>query len=621
MDEPAPSPLARLWPKPRHVEARAGTLRAARWRVSGDFEAETRAHADYLPARTLATSAPVTVACARRAELAPQAYHLEITTDGVRVLASDVAGARHALATLAQLARLAGGALPCAGIDDAPAFEVRGFMLDVSRTRVPTLGALRHLVDELALLKYNQLQLYVEHTFAYRGHDVVWRGASPLTPEDVDALDPYCADRGIELVPNQQSFGHFHRWLKHEPYRALAEVPEGVTHAFSIDVEPYALCPGDPRSLALLEELYDQLLPHFRSRHLNVGLDETFDLGLGRSKAECERRGKHRVYVDFLRAVEERVRARGRRMMFWGDIVVEAPELVPELPKDAIALEWGYERGHPFDEHARLFAASGLEFFVCPGTSSWQSVGGRTDNMLANVREAALAGQRHGARGYLLTDWGDRGHLQPWPVSWPGLVAAAGCAWNVASAEREIELERLVDDHAFRDPTRPLSDLPDARLGRVLAELGRTGDVSGARSTNGTALFFVLAFAPQGLPHARIQDLTPAGLARAEEHVLALRAELDALAPTTWATGRARDQLAWACGLLACAARYGAARLSAADGSSFALVDPAVRARLDRELDALTQFHRALWDGRPGGLDESCGWLERARAELHAPAK
>jgi predicted aconitase with swiveling domain len=609
---------------PQRVEPRDGTLRAARWSVHGDFERETHAHVNFLPSvRGDTTSSAVHVELSLRAGLAPQAYRLEIAPDSARVFASGAAGARHALATLAQLARLTDGVLPCAAIDDAPAFEVRGFMLDVSRTRVPTLSALRDLVNELALLKYNQLQLYVEHTFAYRGHDVVWRGASPLTTEDIDALDPFCAERGIELVPNQQSFGHFHRWLKHEPYRALAEVPEGVVHAFSIDVEPYALCPGDPRSLALLEDLYDQLLPHFSSRHFNVGLDETFDLGLGRSKAECEQRGKHRVYVDFLRAVEERVRARGRRMMFWGDIVVEARELVPELPKDAIALEWGYERGHPFDEHARLFAASGLEFHVCPGTSSWQSVGGRIENMLANVREAALAGKRHGARGYLLTDWGDRGHLQPWPVSWPGILAAAGCAWNVASAERDIAIERLVDDHAFRDPTRSRDAAPDARLGHVLAELGRTGEVSGAHSTNGTALFFLLAFAPQGLPHARIQDLTPAGLARAEAHVLALRRELDALAPTAVATECARRELVWACDLLACAARFGTARLSAADGSSFALVDPALQTSLRAELAELSARHRALWTRahRPGGLDESCGWLERARAVLAAPAK
>ena len=35
---------------------------------------------------------------------------------------------------------------------------------------------------------------------------------------------------------------------------------------------------------------------------------------------------------------------RGRTVMFWDDMIVRKhPELIPELPKNAIAIEWGYE--------------------------------------------------------------------------------------------------------------------------------------------------------------------------------------------------------------------------------------------------------------------------------------
>jgi len=30
---------------------------------------------------------------------------------------------------------------------------------------------------------------------------------------------------------------------------------------------------------------------------------------------------------------------------------VHHPELIPDLPRDVVALEWGYEAGHPFDDH------------------------------------------------------------------------------------------------------------------------------------------------------------------------------------------------------------------------------------------------------------------------------
>ena len=47
-----------------------------------------------------------------------------------------------------------------------------------------------------------------EHTFAYRNHRAVWEHASPLTAQDILELDAFCRARYIELVPNQNSFGH-----------------------------------------------------------------------------------------------------------------------------------------------------------------------------------------------------------------------------------------------------------------------------------------------------------------------------------------------------------------------------------------------------------------------------
>jgi hypothetical protein len=66
---------------------------------------------------------------------------------------------------------------------------------------------------------------------------------------------------------------------------------------------------------------------------------------------------------------------------------------------------------------------------VCPGTSSWNSIGGRTDNALANLRSAAENGLKHGARGYLTTDWGDNGHWQSLPISELGFALGAAYAW------------------------------------------------------------------------------------------------------------------------------------------------------------------------------------------------
>ncbi len=147
--------------------------------------------------------------------------------------------------TLAQLVALSGGALPVCEIEDAPDFEARGVMLDISRDKVPTMATLFELVDRLAALKINQLQLYTEHTFAYRGHEEVWRDASPMTPEEIRELDVYCLERCVELVPNQNSFGHLERWLALPRYAPLAELPQGGAPLpwGGIHERPTSLCP------------------------------------------------------------------------------------------------------------------------------------------------------------------------------------------------------------------------------------------------------------------------------------------------------------------------------------------------------------------------------------------
>ena len=106
-------------------------------------------------------------------------------------------------------------------------FAVRSYMLDISRDKVPTMGTLKQLVEILEKFNYNQLQLYTEHTFAYSKHEAVWKDASPMTPSEVRELDLFCAMHGIDLVPNQNSFGHLERWLVRPEYNHLAELPHG----------------------------------------------------------------------------------------------------------------------------------------------------------------------------------------------------------------------------------------------------------------------------------------------------------------------------------------------------------------------------------------------------------
>jgi hypothetical protein len=530
----------------------------------------------------LALAGAPAVATVRDPVLPAQGYRLRVGPDGVELAASDDAGWFYGRATLAQLQAQCEASLPACEIVDAPDFATRGVMLDISRDKVPTMATLLALVDDLAAWKVNHLELYTEHTFAYRNHREVWAQASPMIAEEIRTLDAYCRERFIELVPNQNSLGHFHRWLDHPRYRHLAECPDGfdVPKVKKRD-GPWSLAPTHPGTLTLLAELYAELLPNFTSRKLNVGCDEPFDLGLGHSQTACQDRGKGRVYVDFLVGVHELCARHGRTMEYWADVVNEHPELIPELPRDAIALEWGYDVGHPFADHCARLAAAGISYYVCPGTSSWNTIAGRTDNCLANLRSATREGHAHGATGVLNTDWGDGGHWQYLPVSYLGFAAGAALAWSGA-ANREADLVTALDRHVFRDRA--------GVMGRLVFDLGNAYQQVGVPRFNGSPLFDLLR-APAEAPLPA--GVTPAALARTRAYVEAVieplaRARMDRsdAALITAELANAARML-----LLACAA--GAPPTSAAP------------ARLDRA--AVVAEHQRLWlaRNRPGGFDDS----------------
>jgi len=532
----------------------------------------------------------------------PQGYELTITEQGIHVVADAPAGVFYAVMTLTQILQQRGRTLPTLRIRDWPDFPNRGVMLDISRDKVPTMETLYALVDLLAFFKVNQFQLYTEHTFAYRNHPVVWAEASPLTGEEILALDAYCRERFIELVPNQNTFGHMRRWLVHDEYRDLAECPEGCDTRWGHFDEPFSLNPLDPRSLDLVRSLLDELLPHFTSRQVNVGCDETVDLGRGRSKEAVEKYGEGRVYLDFLLKIYREVKARDHTMMFWGDIIVQHPDLVPELPRDVIALEWGYEADHPFDAHGRIFAASGVPFYVCPGTSTWNTIAGRTENAMGNLRNAAENGLKHGAVGFLNTDWGDNGHWQPLPASYLGFAYGAGVSWTY-EASRDVDIVTVLNTFVFRDRA--------GVMGRIAFDLGNAYKVPGVRDFNGSILFRILQRTPEQIAEHR--GLTEEGLREALAYIDRVMAALDEEDMDRPDADLIKREFAWAADML----RHGAKRGIWALGKARGAEDVSLREELARDADRLMAEFREIWHARnrPGGFKDSLARMEKMRAD------
>ena len=532
-----------------------------------------------------------------------QGYEMSISPTGITIIGHDEAGIFYALCTLIQIVEQCGSQLPCLHILDWPDFPVRGVMLDVSRDKVPTMETLFSLVDMLAGWKINQFQLYTEHTFTYWNHPEVWASASPFTGQEIIDLDLYCRERHIELVPNQNSFGHLHRWLNHPRYKPLAEVEDGFDTPWGRSEGSFSLCPLEPGSLAFLDSLYDELLPHFSSRLFNVGCDETFDLGQGRSRELASAQGAGRVYLDFLLKIYQVVKERGYTMQFWGDIILKYPEFIPELPKDSIALEWGYEADHPFEQNCAKFAAAGIPFYVCPGTSSWSSISGRTRNTLGNLENAAKNGLKYGAAGYLITDWGDNGHWQTLPVSYLGFAVGAAFSWSL-QANCGMQVQRAISRHAFHDP--------GGVMGRVAYDLGNVHSAYSIEWPSSSILAAILQ-----TPLAKVRNYKGV---TAEGFYRVLEAIDQAMSPIhfTLMDHPDRELILKEYDLAARMLRHACWRGLLAVEPETAQSDE-LRHRLVRDAQAIIQDLQGVWlaRNRPGGLDDSIARFEKARGDYY----
>ncbi len=484
-------------------------------------------------------------------------------------------------------------------------------MLDISRDKVPTMAQLKEAVDQFEMLMINHLQLYTEHTFAYTGHEDVWQHASPMTPDEVRDLDAYCRERGIELAANQNCLGHLHRWLNLPRYAPLAEILSADTKwTFESDdgrkfdrTGPHSLCPTDPRSLEFIRGLLDQLLPCFSSPLVNIGCDEAFDVGQGRSREAVASRGRAAVYFEWLRAVDEIVKSHGKRSLFWADIALRHPESLDQIPDGATPLAWGYEDAEPFHAAFSAFRRRDRKPWMCPGTSSWLSMTGRTRVRRANIDGAAARARD----GMLITDWGDRGHRQHWPIALYSIAHGAHAAWRGEAHASPFD-PRAAALHLFGDESGDLGIWLD-ELGEVDADLSR-----GLRNTN--ALFTELHRPLSDLPAGTKQRGSQAEWEAVRERLGALRDRLDAmpgeampplvrseLEHTLWVAEHAADKA------IVCRAEPGLIPRAPA------------RIRLAADMGAIAEEHRALWPrrNRPGGLDDSATHYERIVEDYEHP--
>src|SRR5262245_4536565 len=393
-----------------------------------------------------------------------QGYELTITPQRITIAAETDCGRYYGIQTLRQLVRGAtGGTLPGLVIRDAPSLALRGVSEDLARGQTPTLATLCQTVRDLAYYKVNHYEIYLEGGYdfvALRDRD----RTAPLDAEDLAILSREAAKHHVELVPVVQTLGH-QEWLLARPrFERMAEIPppppgfRRVAESMrlprlleTLDGEPgvdagedgpvaSTICPIDTSARALVRRLVLEVCAAGAGGFLHCGGDEPFDLGRGRSRAAVERNGIGGVYADFYADLASVVRASGRRMMLYGDVLLEHPKAISRLPRDVVLIDWHYDPLSAFGSVDTLRRA-GFDVVACAGLWTWRAFHPDYAHAWPNIAAAARGARRHSGFGAMVASWGDGGAECLNASNWAGYAYLAACAWSAEEPEASAFLD------------------------------------------------------------------------------------------------------------------------------------------------------------------------------------
>jgi hypothetical protein len=388
-------------------------------------------------------------------------YSITIASRRIDIVGQGSGGTFYGIQTLRQIIKMTDGVLPCCEISDGPHYPVRGFYHDVTRGKVPTLATLKSLADTLSYYKINQLQLYVEHSFAFSHIPELWTGRDPLTADEIRELDSYCRQRRIDLVPSLATFGHLYELLRLKRFEHLNELDIRASELqFSLwdRMAHYTIDVSQEESFLLIQSMLDEYLPLFSSRYTNICCDETFDLGKGKNLARAREYGIGRLYASFVARLIGVVQSYGKTPMLWGDVVLHYPEVIKEFPDDTVFLNWAYGADVTPDA-TETFQRAGVRQFVCPGVQGWSRFANDISAASSNIRRMALYGKKFGAIGMLTTDWGDCGHINFIASSYHGMALGAALSWCPESYADDARFDSALSLLQWGDDTGEIAAL------------------------------------------------------------------------------------------------------------------------------------------------------------------
>lgn len=285
-------------------------------------------------------------------------------------------------------------------------------MLDCSRNAVPNLEFLKSYIEILSKCGYNQLQLYMEDTYKIEGEKYFGYFRGGYTREELKDLDDFAYSKGIELIPAIQVLGHLSTIFLWGEYAQVHDTGD-------------CLLVGEEKTYELIDKMIKETSITFRSKKINVGMDESFLSGKGEYLKRHDYKKPDEIFLEHLCRVSEILKKYDREGMMWGDMFYRnmnngeyysKKPIVSEktkklIPSNINIIYWDYYTMDKDMVSAMAQSALSLDKYAyfAGGVWSWVGFMPRCDFAIKQSKVAVPACKEAGIKNFITTAWGDNG--------------------------------------------------------------------------------------------------------------------------------------------------------------------------------------------------------------------
>ncbi|MBP7497094.1 MAG: family 20 glycosylhydrolase [Bacteroidales bacterium] len=312
--------------------------------------------------------------------------------------------------------------LPCMEIYDYPDMQFRGISDDISRGQVSNLDNFKRIIRELARYKMNTYMPYIEDVMQFECYPSIGKGRGALTKSEIRELVNYAALYHIEIIPIFQTLGHYENILVEDEFIRYAEFPG----AASLDV-------SSDSTYVFLERLLNEVFAAFPSKYINIGADESYDVGLGSSRQLVAKTDIAVVHANHYKKVYDICKKNGKEVMMYSDIVLQHPKIIDLIPKDIIMIDWHYNVSDNYLS-AKTFDTAGFTYMVSPAVWNFYTTFPVNVAAIPNIKYIIQSGKANKAKGMINSNWGDFGAESFKELNYLTYAWSAHLAWNSSSS-------------------------------------------------------------------------------------------------------------------------------------------------------------------------------------------